>query len=67
MPLFRSLLFAPGNHPRRWRSASASTTPDVVILDLEDAGRRIAEKETTGASSSMRSRTGPTARGATSG
>jgi citrate lyase subunit beta/citryl-CoA lyase len=36
MSLFRSLLFAPGNHPRRIEKAF--TLPaDVVILDLEDA------------------------------
>jgi citrate lyase subunit beta/citryl-CoA lyase len=36
MSLFRSLLFAPGNHPRR--VTKALTLPaDVVILDLEDA------------------------------
>jgi citrate lyase subunit beta / citryl-CoA lyase len=36
MSLFRSMLFAPGNHPRRVEKAF--TLPaDVVILDLEDA------------------------------
>lgn len=36
MPLFRSLLFAPGNHARRVEKA-LSLDADVVILDLEDA------------------------------
>lgn len=36
MKLFRSLLFAPGNHPRRIERALALQA-DVVILDLEDA------------------------------
>jgi citrate lyase subunit beta/citryl-CoA lyase len=45
MSLFRSLLFAPGNHPRRIEKAF--TLPaDVVILDLEDACP-IAEKVAT--------------------
>ena len=36
MSLFRSLLFAPGNHPRRIEKA-LTLSADVVILDLEDA------------------------------
>lgn len=36
MPLFRSLLFAPGNHARRVEKA-LTLEADVVILDLEDA------------------------------
>jgi citrate lyase subunit beta / citryl-CoA lyase len=36
MSLFRSLLFAPGNHPRRIEKAF-TLQADVVILDLEDA------------------------------
>jgi citrate lyase subunit beta/citryl-CoA lyase len=45
MSLFRSLLFVPGNHPRR--TEKAFTLPaDVVILDLEDACP-IAEKIAT--------------------
>ena len=36
MPLFRSLLFAPGNHARRVEKAF-TLDADVVILDLEDA------------------------------
>jgi citrate lyase subunit beta/citryl-CoA lyase len=36
MALFRSLLFAPGNHPRRVEKAF-TVGADAVILDLEDA------------------------------
>ena len=36
MPLFRSFLFAPGNHARRVEKA-LTLDADVVILDLEDA------------------------------
>ena len=36
MSLFRSLLFAPGNHPRRVEKAF-TVGADAVILDLEDA------------------------------
>lgn len=36
MPLYRSFLFAPGNHPRRVAKA-LTLDADVVILDLEDA------------------------------
>jgi citrate lyase beta subunit len=36
MSLFRSLLFAPGNHPRRVEKA-LTLDADAVILDLEDA------------------------------
>lgn len=36
MPLFRSLLFAPGNHARKVEK-SLTLDADVVILDLEDA------------------------------
>ena len=36
MPVFRSLLFAPGNHARRVEK-SLTLDADVVILDLEDA------------------------------
>lgn len=36
MPLFRSLLFAPGNHARRVEKAF-TLDADAVILDLEDA------------------------------
>jgi len=42
MSLFRSLLFAPGNHPRRVEKAF-TVGADAVILDLEDAVA-IAEK-----------------------
>ena len=42
---FRSLLFAPGNHPRRIEKA-LTLAADVVILDLEDACP-IAEKAAT--------------------
>ena len=42
MPVFRSLLFAPGNHARRVEKA-LTLDADVVILDLEDAVA-IAEK-----------------------
>ena len=45
MSLFRSLLFAPGNHARRIEKA-LSLSADVVILDLEDACP-IAEKVAT--------------------
>ena len=45
MPLLRSLLFAPGNHPRKVEKCLALDA-DVVILDLEDAVA-IAEKEAT--------------------
>lgn len=43
--MFRSLLFAPGNHPRRVAKA-LTLAADVVILDLEDAVA-VLEKETT--------------------
>src|SRR5882672_7414981 len=36
MRLLRSLLFAPGNHPRRVEKALTLDT-DAVVLDLEDA------------------------------
>jgi citrate lyase subunit beta/citryl-CoA lyase len=36
MPFYRSLLFAPGNHPRRVEKAF-SLGADAVILDLEDS------------------------------
>src|SRR5256885_7423919 len=36
MPLLRSFLFAPGNHPRRVEKA-LTLDADAVILDLEDA------------------------------
>jgi citrate lyase subunit beta/citryl-CoA lyase len=36
MPVFRSFLFAPGNHPRRVEKA-LQLDADAVILDLEDA------------------------------
>ena len=36
MPLNRTFLFAPGNHPRRVEKALALAA-DAVILDLEDA------------------------------
>ena len=42
MPLNRSFLFAPGNHPRRVEKAF-TLGADAVILDLEDAVA-IAEK-----------------------
>lgn len=45
MSLFRTLLFAPGNHPRKVEK-SLGLSADVVILDLEDAVA-IAEKEAT--------------------
>jgi len=45
MPLFRTLLFAPGNHPRKVEKC-LGLAADVVILDLEDAVA-IAEKEVT--------------------
>lgn len=44
-PALRSLLFAPGNHPRRVEKA-LSLDADAVILDLEDAVA-IAEKVAT--------------------
>jgi citrate lyase subunit beta/citryl-CoA lyase len=43
MPLFRTMLFAPGNHDRRVQKA-LSLGADCVILDLEDAVA-VAEKE----------------------
>jgi citrate lyase subunit beta/citryl-CoA lyase len=45
MSVFRSFLFAPGNHPRRVEKA-LSLSADAVILDLEDACP-IAEKVAT--------------------
>ena len=45
MPVFRSLLFAPGNHARRVEK-SLTLDADVVILDLEDAVA-VAEKPAT--------------------
>ena len=45
MPVFRSLLFAPGNHARRVEK-SLTLDADVVILDLEDAVA-VAEKRAT--------------------
>ena len=36
MPLYRSFLFAPGNHPSRVEKA-LTLDADAVILDLEDA------------------------------
>ena len=45
MPLFRSLLFAPGNHPRKVEKC-LGLDADAVILDLEDAVA-VAEKEAT--------------------
>ncbi|MBU1441731.1 MAG: CoA ester lyase, partial [Gammaproteobacteria bacterium] len=36
MPVFRTFLFAPGNHPRR-AEKSLTIGADAVILDLEDA------------------------------
>ena len=36
MPLNRTFLFAPGNHPRRVQKA-LGLDADAVILDLEDA------------------------------
>jgi citrate lyase subunit beta/citryl-CoA lyase len=36
MCLLRSLLFAPGNHPRRVEKA-LTLDADAVVLDLEDA------------------------------
>ena len=45
MPLFRSLLFAPGNHPRKVDKA-LGLDADAAILDLEDAVA-VAEKEAT--------------------
>ncbi|CAM9706960.1 unnamed protein product [Phaeothamnion confervicola] len=44
-PVLRSLLFAPGNHPRRVEKAFMLDA-DAVILDLEDAVA-VAEKEAT--------------------
>ena len=41
MPVHRSLLFAPGNHPRRVEKC-LTLGADAVILDLEDA---VAEAE----------------------
>lgn len=43
MPVYRSFLFAPGNHPRRVEK-SLTLGADAVILDLEDAVAN-AEKE----------------------
>jgi citrate lyase subunit beta/citryl-CoA lyase len=45
MSMYRSLLFAPGNHPRRVQKA-LSLDADAVILDLEDACP-LAEKTAT--------------------
>ena len=45
MALFRTMLFAPGNHPRRVEKA-LTLDSDCVILDLEDAVA-VAEKEAT--------------------
>ena len=45
IPLLRSFLFAPGNHPRRVEKA-LTLDADAVILDLEDAVA-IAEKPAT--------------------
>jgi citrate lyase subunit beta/citryl-CoA lyase len=45
MPLFRTMLFAPGNHARRVEKA-LTLDADCVILDLEDAVA-VAEKEAT--------------------
>ena len=45
MPLFRSLLFAPGNHPRKVEKCLGFDA-DAAILDLEDAVA-VAEKEAT--------------------
>jgi Citrate lyase beta subunit len=45
MTVLRSLLFAPGNHPRRVEKAF-TLGADAVILDLEDACA-VAEKEAT--------------------
>jgi citrate lyase subunit beta/citryl-CoA lyase len=45
MPLYRSLLFAPGNVPRRVEKAFALQA-DVVIVDLEDSVA-VADKEAT--------------------
>lgn len=45
MPLFRSMLFAPGNHPRKVEKC-LQLSADAVILDLEDAVA-ISEKEAT--------------------
>src|SRR5204862_4016007 len=45
IPLLRTFLFAPGNHPRRVEKA-LSLDADAVILDLEDACP-IAEKKAT--------------------
>ena len=45
MPVFRSFLFAPGNHARRVEK-SMTLGADAVILDLEDAVAN-AEKEAT--------------------
>ena len=59
MSLYRSFLFAPGNHPRRVEKA-LSLGADAVILDLEDACP-IAEKVATRAvvvAASQNARTG---------
>ena len=45
MAVYRSLLFAPGNHPRRVEKALALDA-DAVILDLEDACPIAAKKAT---------------------
>ena len=45
MPVYRSFLFAPGNHPRRVEKCLTLST-DAVILDLEDAVAQN-EKEST--------------------
>lgn len=45
MPVFRSFLFAPGNHPRKVEKVFEAGA-DAVILDLEDAVA-IAEKKST--------------------
>jgi citrate lyase subunit beta/citryl-CoA lyase len=60
MQVLRSLLFAPGNHPRRSEKAF-QVGADGVILDLEDAVA-LSEKEAARAqvATLLRARTGPT-------
>ena len=60
MAVYRTFLFAPGNHPRRVEKA-LSLDADAVILDLEDACP-IAEKKATRAvvvAACQRPRAGP--------
>lgn len=60
MPLYRSFLFAPGNHPRRVEKA-LTLDADAVILDLEDAcpiAEKVATREVVVAALQTKPRTG---------